>query len=168
MSTFQMKSRKHNRQPVFLSSWRQNGENWIFSRIDGVEIYWKKSMSIWLSADVKNKVSMRQPRLFVLLIRPPASIQPYRRYLNWVLYAFTSGSWHIVLIIWNCFAEFQVETFNQVSSNKLKFPGSQLIMTLWFEIEAKNLQLISVSEEFVLDTGFVSNSPPIHPLIESF
>ena len=153
MSTFQMKSRKHNRQPVFLSSWRQNGENWIYSRIDGVEIYWKKSMSIWLSADVKNKVSMRQPRLFVLLIRPPASIQPYRRYLNWVLYAFTSGSWHIVLIIWNCFAE---------------FPSSQLIMTLWFEIEAKNLQLISVSEEFVLDTGFVSNSPPIHPLIESF
>ena len=62
--------------------------------------------SIWLrkvgSVEcVKNEVSMRQPALFVQLIRPPL-IQPYRRYLNRVLYANHQPHKLIALIIWNC------------------------------------------------------------------
>ena len=61
--------------------------------------------SIWLrkvgSVEcVKNEVSMRQPALFVLLIRLPSSIQPYRQYLNWVLYASHQPHKLITLIIW--------------------------------------------------------------------
>ena len=112
---------------------------------------------------VTNEVSMRTSRLFGLLIRP-ASIQPYRWYLNWVLYATTTYPAHnlVPLMIWNCVPAGSQLDFKAFFHLKCWF--SQLWkwrFDLKCQMKAKNLQLISVSEEFVLGASFVTNSPPI-------
>ena len=86
---------------------------------------WFRKVGSVECVDVKNEVSMR---LLVLLIRPPL-IQPYRRYLNRVLYASHRPRQLIALIIWNCLG-YSLNHRKMLSLNEFGVLSSPLIMTL--------------------------------------